>query len=233
MKYCQRRVSFIAMIPILVLMSAPALADPINVIPYGTISPNVVDFEDVLGVFFPGTLYDEILTSGQCTFAERFVGQNLTYNGDLDVLSGTPANPLTLQVGAAGENLSVGHDLDTNELIPSGRLGFGNANGYGEGSFAVIFPGAVSAFGLRLVYGAGNTTYLHCFRNDGSVIALMTVTGVGLFGFSREGDVKDISGVSVYTNDDGGLGYDDLVFGEYVDVAVAGSTWGQVKNLYR
>ncbi len=65
MKHSQWRVSLIAVIPILIFMSAPAQADPIGVIPYNIISPNVVDFEDVTGVFFPGTVYNDILTTGQ------------------------------------------------------------------------------------------------------------------------------------------------------------------------
>jgi len=73
---------------------APTLADPI---PYASIGPNSVDFEDVVGEQFPQiAIYDGILVSGNVKFAERFVGQTLSIEppisdgGPVDVLSGMP-----------------------------------------------------------------------------------------------------------------------------------------------
>jgi hypothetical protein len=40
-------------------------------------------------------------------FAERFVGQTLGFSGNFDVLSGSPSDPLTLQVGDPNQNINV------------------------------------------------------------------------------------------------------------------------------
>ena len=111
--------------------------------------PNTSNFEDVTGSPFPGTVYNGVLTSGGIRYAERFAGQTLGFSGDNDVLSGAPSNPLTLQVGAANQNLDVGFDNGTNDLIPCGLLGCSDPNGYGEGSLAALFPTLVSQVGFQ------------------------------------------------------------------------------------
>ncbi len=203
---------------VLVLVgAAAAISAPINVVAYGTTGPNVIDFEDVAAAAFPGVNYDGILTSGGATLAERFVGQTLSFSGDLDVLSGLPSGPLALQVGAAGENLAVGTDTGTNGLYPWGPKGAPLPDGYGEGSFAVLFSGDVSNFGFESFFGAGTTT-VQFFRADGSLIDSVVVAGVGTFGFARDGGLQDIRGVSVHTSDAGGLGYDNFRYGDVDDV---------------
>ena len=126
-----------------------AFGGPINIVSYASVGPNTSNFEDVAGSPFPGTVYNGVLTSGGVRYAERFAGQTLGFSGDNDVLSGAPSNPLTLQVGAANQNLDVGFDNGTNDLIPCGLLGCSNPNGYGEGSFAALFPTLVSQVGFQ------------------------------------------------------------------------------------
>lgn len=192
----------------------PAHAGPINQIPYASVGPSLVNFEDVAGVAFPGVVYNGILVSGGASLAERFVGQTLSFNGDNDVLSATATGPLTLQVGAANQNLDVGTDNGTHNLLGCGPRGCADPNGYGEGSFAILFPGLVSEFGYQGFFAdsGGLTTTVDFFASDGSLIDSITVTGNGSFGFQRQGGVQDIAGVSIYTLDPGGLAYDNITF---------------------
>lgn len=204
----------IATLSLAALPPVSAHAAPINQIPYTSVGPNLVNFEDVPAVAFPGIVYDGILVSGGASLAERFVGQTLSFNGDNDVLSGTPTGPLTLQVGAANQNLDVGTDNGTHNLLGCGPRGCSDANGYGEGSFAILFSGLVSEFGYEGFFGDSSSlnTTVDFFASDGSLIASITVAGNGSFGFQREGGVHDIAGVSIYTLDPGGLAYDNITF---------------------
>ena len=90
-----------------------AFGGPINIVSYASVGPNTSNFEDVTGSPFPGTVYNGVLTSGGVRYAERFAGQTLGFSGNNDVLSGAPSNPLTLQLGAANQNLDVGTDNGT------------------------------------------------------------------------------------------------------------------------
>ncbi|MGH9463013.1 MAG: hypothetical protein ACRD1X_17525, partial [Vicinamibacteria bacterium] len=116
------------------------MAQPINQVPYESVGPNRIDFEDVVAVPFPGLIFDGILASGGATFAERFVGQTLTVEppissgGPFDVLSGSPLDPLTLQPGAQGQNLSVERGFLNNFLVPCGDMGCMSGLGFGEGA---------------------------------------------------------------------------------------------------
>lgn len=147
-----------------------------------------------------------------------------------DVLSGTPTEPLTLQPGAPGRNLglanTVGLPTDSN-LLGCGDAGCTNAGGFGEGAFAVMFPGPVSEFGF--ISGGGDTsgeTVVQFFRADGTGIAQITVPAdpfpaINRFGFRREGDIKDIAGVSIHTSDPGGLLYDSLRYGDVAGLSIS------------
>ncbi len=208
----------------LLISATVAVAAPINPILYVNSGNTVVDFNDVAGSPFPGTLYDGILVSGGASFAERFVGQTLSFNGDLDVLSGTPSGPLALQVGTPGQNLSVGTDTGGGGLYPYGPNGYPSPTGYGEGAWAVLFPNLTARFGFEVEFGEDvtSTVIVQAFRADGSLIDSLTVNLTpaiigfgGFFGFEREGGLTDIAGVSVHTTDPGGLGY----FGVRYDTA--------------
>ena len=60
--------------------------------------------------------------------------------------------------------------------------------------------------------GNGGSAFLSFFRADGSLISDITLSGLanGFYGFSREGGVNDIFGVSIWNADDGGIGFDNL-----------------------
>jgi len=235
-----QRYSVIIALAILGLV-APAAADPVNLVPYSSIGPNVVDFEDLVGVPPPPliAIFDGILESRDVRFAERFLGQTLSIvpptgvplAGPLDELSGVPSDPLTLQPGDPNKNLAVQTEGEppNNALFPCGNLTCLLFAGRGEGALALIFPAPVSAFGFVASGGdpPGGDIVVQFFRADGTLIAVVTVLAeldpaVGRFGFLREGGIKDIAGVSIHTTDPGGLRYDDFVFGEVAKVLLAG-----------
>ena len=201
-----------------VLLATSAMADSVNLVPYASVGPNTVDFEDVAGAPFPGVVYNGILTSDGVQFGKYFAGQTLSTNGPPsdpnDTLSNTASNPLTLQVGGANNNLSVGTDYGTNNLVGCGPLGCMDPNGYGEGSIAMVFPHLISQFGIETYFGDGGTAVVQFFRQDGSLIEAVTVgtPGTNFFGFSRDGGIADIAGIAVWTTDPGGLEYDNLRF---------------------
>ena len=153
-------------------------------------------------------------SSPTADFAERFVGQSLSYSGDFDVLSGFPTDPLALQVGAASENLGVMYHTPwlSQVFYGLGPVGFPDYDAVGEGAFAVLFDYDQSEFGFDLMGGDNGNVYISFFRRDGSLIDVFTLTNIteGSYAFKRVGGVNDIAGISVYNDDPAGLGFDNL-----------------------
>lgn len=174
----------------------------------------IITFEDVAGGPAPGTNHDAIFESDGADFAERFVGQSLSYSGDLDVLSGLPTDPLALQVGAPNENLGVEYydPWLSQVLYGLGPDGFPNYSAIGEGAFAVLFDYDQSEFGFDLMGGHNGNVYINFFMRDGSLIDVFTLTDVteGAYAFRRVGGVSDIAGISIHNDDPGGVGFDNL-----------------------
>ena len=217
-----------ALIPIFVIAGLIALAathlwsasgaragvvEPVAQVDPATLTcDGTVTFDDVTGGAAPGTNYDAVFESGGADFAERFAGQTLTANGDFDVLSGSPSNPLALQTGAANQNLNVFDNAGSQVLTGLGPVGFPNSNAIGEGSFAVLFDFDQSEFGFDLVGGNGGTATVDFFGRDGTLIHTIVLTALSdqSYGFQREGGLKDIAGISVQNDDGGGIGFDNL-----------------------
>jgi len=197
---------------ILSLACASVMAAPVNQVAYASLTgTEIVDFDDIAGGGAPGTNYDSVVVSHGVGLGERFVGQTLSYVGDNDKLGGLPTGALTLMAGAPGQNLNV-FDYSTNVLTGLGHLGFPDFGAIGEGSFALTFSSDQSQFGFQLVGGDGGNAYIDFFRADGSLIDSVTVTGLAnaYYGFSRDGAVKDIRGISIWNDDGGGIGFDNL-----------------------
>ena len=197
---------------VVLLFSAGAHSNPINQVPYASLTgTEIVTFDDVAGGPAPGTNYDNIFVSGGASFAERFSGQTNTPAGGFDVLSGTPAGPMALAVGAAGQNLNI-FTFSTQVLTGLGPTGFPNFDAIGEGSFAVLFTTDQSEFGFQLVGGNGGTATVDFFKRDGTLIESVVLASLAdaFYGFSREGALQDIAGISIFNNDGGGIGFDNL-----------------------
>lgn len=195
------------------VISATAQAAPINSVPYASLTgTQLITFDDIAGGASPGTNYDGILVSGGASFAERFAGQTNTPSGNSDVLSGAPSGPLSLVAGAANQNLNVFINVASQVLTGLGPLGFPNLGAIGEGAFAVLFTTDQSEFGFQLVGGDGGSATIDFFKRDGSLIERVVVGGLAnaFYGFARDGGLQDIAGISIFNNDGGGIGFDNL-----------------------
>lgn len=188
---------------------------PINTVAYASLTgTQLITFDDVAGGGAPGTNYDAIFESGNTAIGERFIGQSVVANGEFDSLSGAPSAPLKLTVGAAGQNLNVFTNGSSQVLTGLGPAGFPNFNSIGEGAYAVLFDFDQSEFGFQLVGGNSGNGFVSFFRRNGSLIDSLTIASLAddFYGFSREGGLKDIAGISIYNDDLAGVGFDNLKF---------------------
>ena len=198
---------------LLAVASASVCAAGVSQVSYGSLTgTEVVDFDDIAGGGAPGTNYDAVFVSRGVGFGEHFAGQTVTPAGDFDVLGGSPTNPLSLVAGAPGQNLNVFTFNGSNVLTGLGNTGFPNFNAIGEGAFELTFSSGQSQFGFQLVGGNGGNGHVDFFRTDGSLIDSITLSGLAdsFYGFSRDGGVKDIAGISIWNDDGGGIGFDNL-----------------------
>jgi hypothetical protein len=194
---------------------------------------HIVTFSDVLGGETPGTNYDGLLLSGGMQFAERFVGQGVSYGGDFDVISGIPVDPLILQVGAPGQNLDV-FAYTTNVLTGLGHLGYPDLDAIGEGSIAMSFPTPQSSVSFEIVGGNGGSATLSFYRADGALIDNVVVSGLADlgYGFATADDSQSISGILIQSSDPSGIGVVNICHsGGFVNTRSL--TWGILKSLYR
>jgi len=193
----------------------------------------ITTFEDVAGGAAPGTNYDGVLPSGGMLFAERFMGQTLSANGDFDVVSGNPSNPLAVQTGLAGQNLDV-FDFSTNVLTGLGNLGYPDIDAIGEGSIAMVFPTPQSRVSFELVGGNGGSATLSFYRTDGTLIDAVVVSGLAdlAYGFATADGTTTIAGILIQNTDPSGIGVDNICR----DGGITGTravSWGGLKLLYR
>lgn len=198
---------------LLLAFGSVAYAGPINLVPYASLSGAfIVTFDDLPAAGSPGTNFDSTTSSQGVVFGERFAGQALSISGDFDVLDANATGPLTAIAGAPSQNVSLLTHLGTNVITGVGYKGFPQFDAIGEGSLAFLFSSDQSQFGFQLVGGNGGNAFLSFFSRNGTLIQTLDVANLAetYYGFSRDGDVKDIAGVSIYNNDGAGIGLDNL-----------------------
>jgi len=162
-----------------------------------------------------GTNYDELLVINGVAFGEHFAGQTVSPLGNFDELSGTPSGGLTLLPGDPGHNLDVFQSPAGAVLSGVGTLGFPEFDGIGEGAVSLLFSTDQSQFGFGLAGGNGGNAYVSFFGDDGSLIDSFTLSNlpvIASYGFSREGGVHDIRGVSIWNDDVTGFGFRNFLF---------------------
>ncbi len=212
-----------------VCISAPALAQPIQMADYDALSRLLnqrADFEILPRRSEPGFSLDALYRHRGIWLGERLDGQQLVAGAVHDRLAGTPVAPLALRAGAAGQNLSVAfhRGFGSNALFPLGRLGFPQIAARGEGAFTAVFDQDQAAFGLKIhsgyrqPLGGGakpGTVTLAFYDRAGRQIARTThklETGINALGFRRPRWQADIAAVTVENDDPGGVAVDDLIF---------------------
>ncbi len=197
-----------------VLFLGNAIALPVNQVSYGSLTgTGLITFDDVAGGTAPGTNYDVIFESDGADFGEHFLGQTITYNGNFDTIEGSPSGDLSLVTGSPGQNLNIFDYNGSNVLTGLGPVGFPDYDAIGEGAFSVLFDYDQSEFGFDLVGGDSGSATIDFFSRDGSLISSFNLTGLSnqSYGFKREGNIKDIAGISIYNIDEGGIGFDNLL----------------------
>ena len=195
--------------------------------------PQLVTFAEVEGGPTPGTNYDDVLMSGDLLFSERFAGQSVSSNGDFDVISGLPSNPLQSQVGAPGQNLDV-FDYSGNVLAGLGPIGYPDIDAIGEGSIAIYFAAAQSMVKLSLVGGNGGSATLSFYRRNGSLIDDVVVSDLAdqPYGFGTLDGSSTIAGILIQSADESGIGVNNICY-DPAPVLARKVTWGTLKLLYR
>ena len=212
--------------------TASHLIVPVN--PDSVVCPAMATFNSLPGGENPGANYDGIVQTGGLEFAERFVGQTLSYNGDFDVVSGIATNPLALQVGLPGQNLNVLLYSASNVLGGLGNLGFPDFDAIGEGAIAISFPTPQFRVSFDIVGGNGGSATLGFYSADGSLLDNVVVSGLGdvRYGFGTADGVRSIAGILIQSTDTSGIGIDNICHDGGVTSSHA-SSWGRVKTLYR
>ena len=224
-------------------MSVSSLRQEIELIPCG-LCENMVDFEDVLGGPDAGTPYDEILVSGNVSFAERLTPQPLSYvefldntYDELECLASLDA-PLTLLPGEANQNTVVFHstNLTENVIAGLGPSGWPDLVSIGEGALALILPTDAAYLGFDIV-GAhpefDNQLWLCFYDRNATLIDIVSLEDFndGCYAFRRSGGEIDIAALSIHNLDYGGIGYDDFCFGVET-TGVEDVDFSRVKSMY-
>jgi hypothetical protein len=206
--------SFLVAISLVIGMSGAALS-AVSQINYSTLTGTaMIDFDDLPTLAAPGVNYDTIFQSGGALFGEHFLGQTVTYNGDFDVINGSPSGgSLTMLAGPTNENLNtfLYSGSGSNVLTGLGQTGFPNSSAIGEGAFSVLFDDDQSEFGFQLVGGNQGSATIDFFDRTGSLLSSIGLVNLAdaYYGFESDSG-NDIAGISVYNLDLAGIGFDNL-----------------------
>lgn len=194
--------------------------DPIcRVLPSTLTGNHVITFNEFTGTQDPGLNFDGVVDLDGAAFAERLGGQSASSpeGSDFDVLSGAPTAPLSAQVGAPNQNVNIVFDNPSNAQVIDGLgpTGFPNPNAIGEGALAVVFDADQFELGFEIVGANAGTATVSFFKRDGSlieteVLSLETLAGAQPFAFRRAASTRDIAGISIHNDDNGGIGYDNF-----------------------
>ena len=195
---------------VVAMTSATALQAQVTQVDYNSLTgTEFVSFSDIVPAPGAGTNYNGVIIIDGVAFGEHFDGQTVTPSGNFDVLGGSPSGYLSLQAGAAGQNIASLISPAGVVLSGIGPAGYPVFDAIGEGAISLLFSSDQSEFGFRLTGGHGGNAYVNFYGYDGSLIdsfILSNLPLVSLFGFSRDGGVNDIRGVSIWNDDTTGIG---------------------------
>lgn len=212
------------------LFSSATLQAEITQVSYASLTGSqFVSFGSVPGGPDVGTNYDDVIVVNGVSFGEHFEGQSVSALGNFDQLGGSPSGPLVLSAGAPGHNLTVFTNVAGPILAANGTLGYPEFDGIGEGALSLLFPTDQAEFGFRMAGGNGGNAFVTFFRDDGSPIESFTLSNLPVFasfGFSRDGGIHDIRGVSIWNDDVTGVGF--LTFRHDVSAVPEPAGWAMM-----
>ncbi len=135
------------------------------------------------------------------TFGECFVGQSVGLSAmGTEVVSGTPAAPLSLAVGPDSDGVMqfIGTML--------GLSGNGCAPGsLGMGAVSVLFDSPQSSVRVTPFFGTGGLTHVRAYAADGSLLA--AVDGLLPVEVMAHPGQRPIAGLTIVSDNPGGTGY--------------------------
>lgn len=198
-----------------IVLPVAAANATISQVPYaGLTGTGFEGFEGLLSDAGAGVNYNGPISNVNLTFGESLTGQTVVPAGDFDTLVGNPNGPVSVAIGLPNQNLTVLDFGGSNVIVPNGPAGHPNFNAVGEGSLAFVFNVDQGEFGFQLVGGDGGDAVVSFYDRAGNLIDSELVTGLAnsFYGFSRDGGINDIAGVTITNNDGGGIGLDNLRF---------------------
>ncbi|MDA7427093.1 hypothetical protein PGB28_01380 [Primorskyibacter aestuariivivens] len=214
----------------LTLLTAPAHADGITLVPYPPLETQLdghLDFETLPQAAEPGHNLDAGYVGAGVRLGSHFAGQEIgtrTSPGGQRhdaLLSAQAHKPLTLLNGPAGQSLSVAlhRGFGSMALFPLGPDGFPELAARGEGSAAFLFTQDQSLIGLRIHSGYPDplgkaarpgAAHVTCLSRDGQPMARIDIPlATGITGIGLAFDTP-IVGCTLTNTDPGGIAIDDL-----------------------
>jgi hypothetical protein len=195
-----------------------------------------VTFDLLPGGEPPGTNYDGLIMAGGAAFGDHFAGQTVTYDGYFDVIGGAPTGPLSLMAGPPNQNLSVVYygSWHSNVLSGLGPEGYPSFDAMGEGAVAVLFEFDQSVIGFDVTGGNDGNAFVNFYKRDGSYFDTFILTDLESrrFAFRRIDGSSDIGGITIHTDDPGGIALDYFCYslepgqGEPPACSLGGPFWG-------
>ena len=190
--------------------------------------PGFINFDDQFpDASDPGIIINNVWSYDGANFAERFIGQTLTYNGDFDVLSNTATGPLSSQVGLTNQNLYVYLRVEGVVITGVGPKGADKLptdpdlpnDAVGEGAISVLFNRDQSKLGFKISGTNGGKATVQFFKRNGNLIGspfTLDLSPASSFiygyGFQTDDGSVQIAGVSIYNNDPEGINFDDFIY---------------------
>ena len=191
------------------LIPLVAFAGTIQLVDPNSLTTNTSeDFEAI-----PEGNYDNFPQISGITFAERFFGQMISFDGDFDVVTGLPDNPLSSQPGEPNKTLAI--VLSGNNVLAGlGPVGFPDNDAIGEGAISIEFAIDHSEIGMDIIGTSGGGALFEFFRRDGSLIDSLAIpTSLdGPRAFRQSGGSAEIAGVVMTNTDVAGIGIDNIQF---------------------
>jgi hypothetical protein len=174
----------------------------------------LIDFDDVPASIGLGSRIDDVLIKDGARFGERFAGQSRSANGDFEIISGTPFNPLNVLNGGVGETLGAMHVRGTIVLHGHGPWVYPSVEAVGEGAIAILFERDQPTLSFDIRGGEQGFASIQFLRRDGSPIDTLTIGPLSeaSYGFARQKMQPDIAGILILNTDPQGIALDNLRF---------------------
>lgn len=173
-----------------------------------------VAFDRTPSGFGPGMQVRGVLDLGAIVFGERFGGQSVSDQDGYDRIEGRALPPLAVVAGEERYNLSVLRLASGNVLTGDGPMGYPDERATGEGAIAFLFSEDQVAMRLYLRGGEGGVLEVSFLNRHGEELDRHVIEplGEGILAFVRNGEARDIAGVTLTNRDPQGIALERIEF---------------------